>query len=241
MTLIAGIILPKGILMVSDSREQIEITDEVHNEYKRKITMVTPTNILGSAGFSTTFCAAQILRQTLFKNNAKFTSQEIRRYILEFYQHVNLLHLVGRDPSQPVGQILLAELDLKDEKYCLLSNYGIDRFKNFTIYNKVKDVVLIGAHHEIRNSAKQQIQYVLDSLDENSLNLSYIYEPISLACHKIFKDLSVIYNGINDKLYCVYISTIEGKPSSSFYFLESDGSDHRIDEHQDGEIISYTR
>ncbi|EJS72918.1 hypothetical protein [Bacillus cereus] len=241
MTLIAGIILPNGILMVSDSREQLENTEEVHSEYRRKITLVTPTNILGVSGFDSTFYASQILRKTLFNKDEKFTPEERRACILDLYKHVNLLHLVERDIPEPVGHILLGELDHKQGKYSLLANHGVDRFEKFTVYNKVKDMVLIGAYSELRDAVKKQIQDMLDNLNEETLNLPYIYEHISIECRKIFKEHSAQYNGINDKLYCVYLSTIEGQPSSAFYFFESDGSDHRIDEKQDGETINYTK
>lgn len=48
MTLIAGIILPNGILMMSDTRT-LENKFFVHNENTRKITVITPNVLLGSS------------------------------------------------------------------------------------------------------------------------------------------------------------------------------------------------
>jgi len=42
MTLIVGVRLPKGILLVSDTRETKEYTDEIVSDLKRKITLITP-------------------------------------------------------------------------------------------------------------------------------------------------------------------------------------------------------
>lgn len=42
MTLIIGVKLPKCILLVSDTREVDEKTDEIVSDIKRKITIVTP-------------------------------------------------------------------------------------------------------------------------------------------------------------------------------------------------------
>ncbi|MFJ8521413.1 hypothetical protein [Bacillus cereus] len=240
MTLIAGIILPNGILMISDSRAQIDKTEEVYSEYTRKITMVTPTNILGTSGHEPTFYAAQTLRQTLFKKDSKIELDDRRSFILDLYKHINLLHLYKHDFPEPVGHILLGELNLKESKFSLLSNYGSDNFKEFTVYNKIKDIVVIGAYSQLRDTVEKQIQDMLVTISEDELNHKNVYARISIECHKIFKEHAAHYDGINDKLYCVHLSTIENDPSAVFYFLESDGSDHVIDSRQDGVEISYT-
>ncbi|MBZ4222524.1 hypothetical protein LAE98_10475 [Bacillus wiedmannii] len=240
MTLIVGIILPNGILMVSDSRAQIENKEEVQSEYTRKINIITPTNILGSAGFEPTLYTSQILRKTLFLKNEKLTTEEKQAFILKLYEHVNLLHLFKRDFKEPLGHILLGELNSDEGTYTLLSNYGEDGFKNFKIHNKVKDTVVIGAYSQLRDTVKKQIQDILDTISEENLNRKDIHSTIALECHKIFKEHAAYYDGINDKLYCVHLSTIENDPSAVFYFLESDGSVHFIDKTQDGVEISYT-
>ncbi|EMN7726846.1 hypothetical protein WB980_000090 [Bacillus cereus] len=240
MTLVAGIILPHGILMVSDSREQIENTEDSNSEYCRKISMITPTNILGIAGFEPSLYTAQILRKTLFLKNRKLTTENKRAWILKLYQHVNLLHLYGRDIKEPLGHILLGERNLEDGTYKLLSNYGVDGFENFEIHDQVKNTVVIGAYLQLRETVKVQIQNILDTISEDELNRKEVHMTIALECHKIFREHAAHYNGINDKLYCVHLSTLDNDPSAHIYFLESDNSFYPIDCNQDGNRISYT-
>ncbi|MFC9417517.1 hypothetical protein ACIG6B_28610 [Bacillus mobilis] len=227
--------------MASDTRAQIENTDDVNNEYRRKITMVTPTNILGISGFESTFYASQILRRTLYNKDNKFTIYDKRDCILDLYKHVNLLHLARRDIPEPVGHILIGELDCIQNKYTLLSNLAEDCFEEFTVHNEVRNVVLIGANTAVRESVRPKIQNILDIINEQTLNHPNLHEYIAEECQKIFREQAVHYNGINDKLYCVHLSTLESKLSSAFYFLESDGTLYNIEPQQDGAEIIFTK
>ncbi|HFK1756489.1 TPA: hypothetical protein ACGXQC_000855 [Bacillus cereus] len=237
MTLIAGIILGNGILMVSDSRETFEDTSDVFSEYRRKITFVTPAVTLGTTGYDSTFHAARILRRSLYNNWRKNTIEDQRKFILDFYRHVNLLHLANRTLQNPVGDILVAEYDATQNKYTLLSNDGMDHFKEFTIHNQIRDTVLVGANKNVRDTTKSQIKDILQSLNDTEINCYEAQEYVAKECQKIFKHQASEYPGINDKLYCVYSSTLNGQPAVAVYLIESDGTLHNLDKEQDGEDI----
>ncbi|PFV44149.1 hypothetical protein [Bacillus thuringiensis] len=76
MTLIAGIILPNGILVVSDTRAT-DIEGRILNEYRRKIIEVTPKTLIGTAGIGLTTSVALAKRQNLYNRSENITTNEI--------------------------------------------------------------------------------------------------------------------------------------------------------------------
>ncbi|TXR76951.1 hypothetical protein DN400_07530 [Bacillus sp. AR8-1] len=236
MTLIAGIILPDGILMMSDTRT-LENNFFVHNEDARKITFITSHTLLASAGFETVNYTAQVLRQTLY-GKKRLTRDNIRTLIQDLYQQVNLYHHVERDDNQPLGHILLGEFDPCKNEYTLRVNTGEghELFSKYKDYKQLKDVVLIGSNHEIRETVKQQIQHFLDSI---SLNQEGAPRRIAEFCHNIFKQQAAIHHGINDKLYCIHLTTRNGLPAADAFLRDEIGKVHPLNPNEDSRDIHY--
>ncbi|PHD06609.1 hypothetical protein COF45_25075 [Bacillus wiedmannii] len=171
MTLIAGIILPFGILMLSNTCT-LENNNFVHNENTRKITAITPNMLLGTSGFEANYNTAQVLRQTLY-GKKRLTNENIRWCIANLYKRVSNFHLVVRDFPEPLGHILLGE---------------------FTEYNLVKDIALIGSTPSINANVKNQTLGFLDSIELGNPGAP---RKITELYHNIFKNEAETYKGIN--------------------------------------------
>ncbi|MEB4819103.1 hypothetical protein [Bacillus thuringiensis] len=242
MTLIAGIILPKGILIVSDTRDSDDKTDEIIHDYSRKITFVAPDCVLGTSGSESSFYTAKILRNCLYNSHDAISTRDRRKYILDFYNSVNdFCSKTNKIKNYPVGCALLADYDTENDSFTLTSvkNF-VNQNYSFT-FNKVGDVDLIGASETIQDMAKVKIQAVLQSLSEDQLKHPNAYKYIADNCQTIFQQAAKEYAGISDKLYVVYLSTLHNKPASACFLLEEDGSSHDVDRLQDGEVISYPK
>ncbi|PGL92400.1 hypothetical protein CN943_21870 [Bacillus thuringiensis] len=238
MTLIAGIILPKGILMVSDTRSLETKTNNVANEYKRKITFLTPTVILGTAGQENTFRTAEVLRHALYPNHDNLTIDSQRDSIINLYKHVNSLHINDQPQLEYVGDILMAELDKEKNTYKLLYSSGSDEFNGYTIYNQVKDVVLIGADIHIQNNVQSKIEAFLNSLSIQELNDTLIYDRLAKKCGQIFIEQAASYYGMNNKQYCVYLSMTEDNfPGNAVFLQDNNTKHHSLSHTEDGPTI----
>lgn len=242
MTLIAGIILPKGILMISDTRQSDEKTDEISDDYSRKITFVSPDCILGTSGSESSFYTAKILRNCLYNNSDTMTTKERRSHIFNFYNSVNdFCSKTHRIKNYPVGCALLADYDTENNSFTLTSVKNFVNQNYSLTFNKAGDVDLIGASETIQEQTKIKIQAVLQSLSEEQLNHTNAYGYIAGKCQPIFQQAAREYVGISDKLYVVYLTTLNNKPANACYLIEEDGTFHTVDAKQDGEIISYTK
>lgn len=240
MTLIAGIVLPKGILMISDTRLSFEKTDEIDTDYKRKLTFVAPNCIMGTAGSESSFYTAKILRNRLFENSHVLDTASLRSYILDFYNDVNQFSLKTHIDSHPIGSALLADYDAENNSYTLtaIKNYVEDT--DLFTYTDTGDIELIGANSTTQQNAKTKIQAVLTDLSEDDLNHTYAYEYIAKQCQGIFQQAAKEFTGISNKLYFIYLTTLNNKPANACYLIEEDRTIHKIDEEQDGELISYS-
>ncbi|AYY27371.1 hypothetical protein ACS2QC_17140 [Bacillus cereus group sp. Bce033] len=236
MTLIAGIILPNGILMMSDTRT-LENKFFVHNENTRKITVITPNVLLGSSGFETTYHTAQVLRQTLY-DKKRLTNENVRFCIEGLYKQVNNYHLVERDFPEPLGHILIGEFDPVKNEYSLHVNSGVDRelFSSYTDYREVKNIELIGANPLIRKNVKQKIAGILEGI---ALEESSAPRKIAELCHNIFKYEAETYQGINQRLYCIYLTTLNGRTVADTFFRDELGNEYKLDINDDSRDIVY--
>ncbi|WP_264647959.1 Ntn hydrolase family protein [Bacillus thuringiensis] len=237
MTLIVGIILDNGILMMSDSRERLENSFNIKCENKRKITIVTPNMILGTAGSEVTFHTARILRQSLYNNFENLTADDCRKSILDLYSHVNLLYSLNHPQKLPIGDILIGEYDNLTNNFSLLSVDEINGFTKFTTHNQKQDVLIIGADDNLRRTAKSQVKKIVNEFTKDSIQTSDTHFYIAKKCQEIYKNLATTYMGINDNLYCVHLSTFNNKVTCSTYFLENNENIYNIPLSQDGEII----
>lgn len=236
MTLIAGIILPNGILMMSDTRT-LENNNFVHNENTRKITAITRNILLGTSGFEANYHTAQVLRQTLY-GKKRLTNENIRWCIANLYKQVSNFHLVERDFPEPLGHILLGEFNPVTYEYTLRVNSGENRelFSEYTEYNQVKDIALIGATPSINANVKNQI---LDFLDSIELGNPGAPRKIAELCHNIFKNEAENYKGINQKLYCIYLTTLNGRTVADTFFRDESGNEYKLDINDDSRDIKY--
>jgi hypothetical protein len=240
MTLIAGIVLPKGILLVSDTRQSDDKTDEIAGDYARKLTFVAPNCIMGTSGSESSFYTAKILRNCLYNNSLAITTKDLRSHILDFYSSVNeFSSKTNKIKNYPVGCAILADYDTENDSFTLTSVKNFVNQNYSLTFNKAGDIDLIGASETIQNKTKTHIQAVLQSLTEDQLNAPNAYENIARQCQTIFQQAAKEYVGISDKLYVVYLTTLHNEPASACFLLEEDGSLHDVDRKQDGEIISY--
>ena len=92
MILLIGVKLPRGILLVSDTREVDEKTEEIVSDIKRKITIITPTVFLAGSGSESNFYTAKVLRNCLYNSSSKLSTVNIRDNILKLYHQVTQLH-----------------------------------------------------------------------------------------------------------------------------------------------------
>ncbi|MEK4409355.1 hypothetical protein MHB59_12225 [Bacillus sp. FSL L8-0642] len=242
MTLIAGIVLPKGILIVSDTRQSDDKTDEIIHDYSRKITLVAPDCILGTSGSESSFYTAKILRNCLYNSHEAISTKDRRNHILDFYNSVNdFSSKTNKIKNYPVGCAILADYDKENESFTLTSVKNFVNQNYSLTFNKARDVDLIGASESIQDTAKVKIQAVLQSLTEEQLSHPNAYRDIAEKCQTIFQQAAKEYVGISDKLYVFYLTTLHNKPASDCFLLEEDGTLHDVDRQQDGEIISYTK
>lgn len=235
ITLIIGLKLPKGILLVSDTRETIEETGTIVSEVKRKITLITPTILLGGSGSESNWHTSKILRHCLYSNSSNLSTGKIRNEILNLYRNVNYLHRENHKYGHPIGNILVAEYDKDKKEFNLL---GLDsyEFESFDILNKIKDVRVIGSNGGIRSNVKTEVEDILNSFTYDELSDKKVYERIAKRCQMIIMNQSD--KGIGEHVYCTYLSVLNEVPASALFFIKSNGELINIDAKDDGEEIS---
>ncbi|PHD18274.1 hypothetical protein COF37_26050 [Bacillus wiedmannii] len=243
MTLIAGIILPKGILMVSDTRE---MRDGIHiaNELARKITLITPGTIIGTAGTGFSVDTAISLRKNL-SDKVPTTPTSIREAILDEYKNKNK-YVRARFPHLgPMAYILLGEYDDTTKTYTLLENTGKgdSLFDEIKIYNQLKDTVVIGSSLQLRTAVKNKIKSLLNTRSPEQMNEDTFFMELSHVLKGLFKKYADQegVKDVNDKLYCAYLTTTNNHPIVYTYFFDSNKEYYPIDREQDGEYIQFTK
>lgn len=233
MTLIAGVKLPKGVLLVSDTRETIDRTEEIFSESKRKIVTVTRKFFIGGSGHSGTDLAANILRDTLYNKevNDGLTTDYLRNATLKLFSTVNEIHQPNNLYGEPVGNILVAEYDEDNDEFNLLYIFGGEGFDKFNVLNKTKDVMLIGATHEIQRQVTSDINILLNSaaVTDEVLNHQGLYYTLSIEIQKYFQMATKNYVGVGDRVYCTYLTEINKKPAYHVYILDEDGKEIGVD------------
>ncbi|MDA2163858.1 hypothetical protein PDN54_27190 [Bacillus cereus group sp. Bc252] len=239
MTLIAGIVLPNGILMVSDTRSIYTKNEKPKSDYVRKITFVAPNCILGTTGSDSTFYTARVLRDCLYESKNHLDTETQRKYIIDLFEHVNSIHATNHVNNHPVGSILIADYNTNQNSYTLFSLRRFIDSSESIERNDIRAIELVGASEHIRQRTKAYIQSVLDNLTDEELNYNRIDEYIAKQCRKIFQEESKLFDGINDKLYCVYLTTIKDNlPASAVYLIDSDDAIHMLNHQEhDEEII----
>ncbi|UOX98413.1 hypothetical protein MWG54_12705 [Bacillus cereus] len=229
MTLIAGIILPNGILVVSDTRAT-DIEGRILNEYRRKIIEVTPKTLIGTAGIGLTTSVALAKRQNLYNRSENITTNEIRKEIIEQYYDLYYHH---RETNKPFGSFLVADYDGPSNTYTILL---LDSDKPLPFENPF-DTVLIGSSQLIRDYAKNAIQDSLKLFTTEEIYNPTFYIKFSQHVQNIFKHFSNMDHTINGKLHCEYLAVHNNQPTIIRYLLETDGSIHKIDEEQHWDIL----
>lgn len=155
----AVIILPKGILKVSDKREMREGI-QIASQLARKITLVTPGTILGIGTTGTGFSidTAISLRKNLF-DKVPTTPTSIRENILDEYKNKHVRKVLP--DLGPMAYILLGGYDDTTKTYRLLENTGKgdSLFDEIKIHNQLKDTVLIGSSLQLRTTVKRILSF----------------------------------------------------------------------------------
>lgn len=236
MTLVIGVKLPKGVLIVSDTRVVDPKTHKILGERQRKIIPITPSIYLATSGSESNWHVSRILRECLYMNAFQFSSEQIRMKILEFYSSANSFHMENQSSSFPFGGILLAEYNTDRDEFSLLHQQGNTGFDEFNIFNTLKDVEAIGASEEIRSEAKRKVSEYIDTLGQEELNNGGIFEDIAKYIHNIIKSQDSI--SIGDNTYSVYLTEQDKKPASITFFLNTDNELTITDRSDPNEIIN---
>jgi len=231
LTLIAGIKLPRGILLVSDTRETVDRADIVVSDSKRKIVFVTRGFLIASSGHSNTDHIANILRSSLYNRalNVGLTRDYVRNTTLSLFSKVNEIHQPNHPYGDPVGITIIGEYDQDNDDFNLLCTGGLAGFNEFHVLNTVKDLVLIGATAEIQQNVKARITALLDSLSQDFLHKPGLYKAIAEECQKYFQYETKNYVGVGDRLYCTYLTEMNKTPAHDVYILEKDGTRIPVD------------
>ncbi|WP_346817396.1 hypothetical protein [Bacillus paramobilis] len=229
MTLIAGTILPNGIIMMSDTRA---IDSEGHpcEEYRRKIIEVTPKTLVGTSGTGFTVLAALAKRQDLYDKSENMKTGEIRESLIDQYLE---LYEPYRTTNDTFGSFLIADYDSTSNTYSLLSQINDDSlsFKNVT------DTALIGSTPTLRDFAKSNIQDLLKGFTTEQIADPDFFMRFSHRVKIIFELYSKQDHTINDKLYCEYLTVRNNKLTILKYLIETNDSIHLIDKKYDGLAI----
>ncbi|MGH0542141.1 hypothetical protein ACQVPW_11355 [Bacillus cereus] len=234
MTLIAGIVLPNGILIMSDTLV-MENGENIYTEYGLKINRVTPTTLIGTSGTEYLFYFILALKQALYDNVVHTTQSDIRAIILSKYKMIHEDFLT-KDDLRIFGHFLVAEYDQTSETYTLISNSNENprHFYEKRECSKFKNVEVIGAIWPLANYVKSHISEKLETYAPNIIEDPLFHKNFSRECNKIFKAYSNEYPqyNFNDKLYCVYLTTQNKQPHVEDY-LWDDGNYFEVDTHLD--------
>lgn len=228
MTLIVGIKLPKGILIISDTRET-DMRMNVTSDYKRKIVRIAPTCFLATAGSESTFYAARILRNCLYNSG---TIESINKNVLVLFKKVNQIY--KEINLQPVGPIMLAQYDENKEQYKLLS-VDPESANEYETLVEAFDVISIGGNAVIRHTIETYIRDLMKSLGEN-IHLEGIYDFVTRNVHHFIKQLS--NPTIGKHLLVAYLTSMNGNTVSANLFIKENDEKFNIDPQQDSEIIT---
>jgi len=240
LTLIAGVKLPRGILFVSDTRETKEDTGEVVSDWKRKIILIYPGCFLASSGQASTDHIANILRNCLYnssidKNALSRLGTDRHRIISDLYDNVNNLHMMTHKYNEPIGHILIAELEEGTAKLNLFEAGGYTGFRNF---NEIERTELIGSTQTIRSMARAKIENLLNLTTEEKLNDEFIFVPLAKDIQKILQEETRDDLSVGESMYCTYITQRNGKPASCVFFLDPNGEFKQMDEKDNSEFFT---
>mgnify|MGYP001044647963 CR=1 FL=1 len=239
MTLIAGVKLPKGILLVSDTRETKEFTDEIASDLKRKITLIAPGCYVATSGQESTSLMANILRNCLYNGSVNKSllgqGKSRRRVILDLYDQVNNVFRLNHKFNEPIGHILVADYNEEDNEFSLLESGGLEGFKSF---NKVERTGLIGASQVIRNNTKERIERLLNQVSEEKLNEEFFFEPLAKDIQRIIQEETRNYVWVGENMYCTYLTVKDTKPACSVFFLRPDGKYKPINPQDNSEFLT---
>lgn len=218
MTLIVGVKLPNGILIVSDTRTTTLGDNNLISDFSRKITQITNNAFLATAGTESTFLAARILRTFLF--NAKPNTYNLTDIILELYRSINNLNMGVN--HYPIGPIMLAEYNELNNEFSLQTvDPNENNFEQFILYNDIGNVAAIGANPVIRHNACIWIGQLLEKYGDQ-LDHPQVYESVAKNIQKVvfhyFENPTISKN-----VYVTYLSQINNKPASATFFLDENG------------------
>ncbi|WHX41192.1 hypothetical protein QNH36_03225 [Mesobacillus sp. AQ2] len=217
MTLIVGVKLPNGILLVSDTRATNPKDDSVLSDLTRKITHITPNAYLATAGTENTFLAARIIRATLY--NADPSSYNLRDTILDLYRKINEIH-IGINNS-PAGPIMLAEFNKVHNTFNLSTVDPIDNnFTELNLYGETENVGAIGANRVIRAQMCTWVKQLLGMYGRN-LEHPSVYEDIAKKIQKLFCNFN--NPTISKSVYVTYLSAIDNMAASAQFFIDENG------------------
>lgn len=230
MTLIIGVILPKGILLVSDTRGTNSLTGEIDSDFRKKILSVTPCVDLAGSGAESNWHASKILRDclynTVFLNPARYSKFEIRNEILKLYTKVNNLYQTNHPDGYPIGEILIAELDPATSTFNLLRRCGSEDFTEFNVLNNVNDVEVIGCSSEVQSNVKKEVRLALGNVPQEIIHGKGGFIVVVDLCHAIIKRQQD--KSIGKNIYISYLTQNEenGMPQHCLLFIKEDGTEY---------------
>jgi hypothetical protein len=235
MTLISGIVLPRGILLVSDTRQVNEITFDEPMDRNKKLTVLTPDIILGGSGHENSWHTAQILRNTLYNISSNLKRENILDTISKIFNVTNNLNLQSK--GMPLGEIVLSEYDKSSERFLLHYSSGSNNFSSIETKRNVKDTVLIGSTKSIQKEVGSSIKSFLDNIPDEHLTNEVIYKIISEEIHRMYRHLND--KSISKSVYCIYLTCVDGISATDTYYIDESGKLYNIDIKDSGKAIQF--
>ncbi|WP_226639344.1 Ntn hydrolase family protein [Priestia flexa] len=222
MTLIAGVKLPKGVLLVSDTREILDDTEEIVVDSRRKITNVVRGVFMGTSGHESTSYVANILRNCFYNAsaNSDFSREYFHQSILKLYETVSDMHFTRRHQNYPIGSIIIAEYVKESSSFNLFHAGGLS---GFTSFDEGERTYVIGSKPQIRNNVKERIEIVLNNTDKDTLNIKNIYINVAKKIQEYFQQEAKDDISVGEKVYCTYVTQLQNQPASDTFILSEDG------------------
>ncbi|MCM3217771.1 hypothetical protein M3612_25200 [Niallia taxi] len=228
MTLIIGVVLPKGILLTGDTRETTT-TGEVVSDLTRKILSITPSIDLACSNSESNWYTARILRDSIFKAlqeyPERYSTDDLRKIILNLYHNVNEIYQGNHPKNYPVGGLILSEYDRTHSKFNLLFNPGGNGYHNFIIQDNILDIAVIGGDGIVQDDVVSSMKFELEHKD-----FDVNHPDAHLKVARIFKNYlkKINYNGIGRNVYSSYFGNVDNQIGRIQYLLLEHEQEPRV-------------
>ncbi|PLS07633.1 hypothetical protein [Bacillus halotolerans] len=217
MTLIVGVILPTGILLVSDTRETEGGTLRVVSDMTKKISFLTPDILIGLAGTESNWFVSQILRDTIYNKSSSLSREVVINEVLSFYQNVNTMR--RRIKQDTLGPIMISEFT-DNNSFTIKTLDSDNDYNKITTFTQIGNIATIGSSYTVRQAVQNTLKDELDRTDDKDLSTHNFHKYLAGICKKIFIQVNKMYDPtVGSDLYCVYLSSINSIAANECFFI----------------------